>query len=119
MKNATFKALARLIDLVLQHRVPVVSAVLGFTCVMAYLAAQIEVKTVFSDLLPRNHPYVEVNNQFKQTFGGSNMVSIMLEVEQGDVFNPTVLKKVQQVTQALQKVEGWIPIRSPPWLPRR
>lgn len=106
MKNATFKALARLIDLVLQHRVPVVSAVIGFTCVMAYLAAQIEVKTVFSDLLPRNHPYVEVNNQFKQTFGGSNMVSIMLEVEQGDVFNPTVLKKVQQVTQALQKVEG-------------
>ena len=52
MKNATFKALARLIDLVLQHRVPVVSAVIGFTCVMAYLAAQIEVKTVFSDLLP-------------------------------------------------------------------
>jgi len=106
MKNATFRALARLIDLILQHRVPVVSAILGFTCVMAYLAAQIEVKTVFSDLLPRNHPYVEVNNQFKQTFGGSNMVSIMLEVEEGDVFTPTVLKKVQQVTQALQRVEG-------------
>jgi len=106
MKNVTFKALARLIDLILQHRVPVVSALLGFTCVMAYLAGQIEVKTVFSDLLPRNHPYVEVNNQFKQTFGGSNMVSIMLEVEQGDVFNPTVLAKVRQVTQALQKVEG-------------
>lgn len=106
MKNVTFKALARLIDLILQHRVPVVSAILGFTCVMAYLAGQIEVKTVFSDLLPRNHPYVEVNNQFKQTFGGSNMVSIMLEVEQGDVFNPTVLAKVRQVTQALQKVEG-------------
>ncbi|MBS0354653.1 MAG: MMPL family transporter [Proteobacteria bacterium] len=106
MKNATFRALARLIDLVLQYRVMVVSAIIGFTCVMGYLAAQIEVKTVFSDLLPRNHPYVEVNNRFKQTFGGSNMVSIMLEVEQGDVFNMTVLKKVQQITQALQKVEG-------------
>ncbi|WP_079436267.1 RND family transporter [Zoogloea sp. LCSB751] len=106
MKNATFRALARLIDLVLQYRVMVVSAIVGFTCVMGYLAAQIEVKTVFSDLLPRNHPYVEVNNRFKQTFGGSNMVSIMLEVEQGDVFNMTVLKKVQQITQALQKVEG-------------
>ncbi len=106
MKNATFRALARLIDLILQHRVPVVSAIVGFTCVMAYLAAQIEVKTVFSDLLPRNHPYVAVNNQFKQTFGGSNMVSIMLEVEQGDVFDMKVLGKVRQVTQALQKVEG-------------
>ena len=106
MKNATFKALAQVIDWVLRHRVPVLAAIVGFTAVMGYLAAQIEVKTVFSDLLPRNHPYVEVNNQFKQTFGGSNMVSIMLEVEQGDVFNMTVLSKVRQITQELQKVEG-------------
>lgn len=106
MKNATFGALARLIDLILRHRVVVLSAIIGLTCAMGWLAHQIEVKTVFSDLLPRNHPYVEVNNKFKQTFGGSNMVSIMLEVEKGDVFNMTVLKKVQQVTKALQRVEG-------------
>lgn len=106
MKNATFRALAKLIDAILRYRAAVLATIIGFTAVMGYLASQIEVKTVFSDLLPRNHPYVEVNNKFKQTFGGSNMVSIMLEVEEGDVFNMTVLKKVQQITQALQKVEG-------------
>ncbi|HJV28744.1 MAG TPA: MMPL family transporter [Aromatoleum sp.] len=106
MKNATFKALERFIDLILRRRVFVLALIAGITAAMGYLAAHIEVKTVFSDLLPKNHPYVEVNNRFKQTFGGSNMVSIMLEVEQGDVFNMTLLKKVQQITQALQKVEG-------------
>ncbi|MBN4841806.1 RND transporter, partial [Citrobacter braakii] len=46
------------------------------------------------------------NNRFKATFGGSNMVSIMLEVEQGDVFQLPVLERTQAITKALQKVEG-------------
>ena len=106
MKNKTFKALEHFIDLILKYRVIVLVVIAGITAVMAYLAGHIAVKTVFSDLLPKNHPYVEVNNRFKQTFGGSNMVSIMLEVEKGDVFDMTVLRKVQQITQSLQKVEG-------------
>ncbi|NMG74725.1 efflux RND transporter permease subunit [Aromatoleum diolicum] len=106
MKNATFRALGRVIDLLLRHRVLVVATIAALTCVMGYLAAHIEIKTVFSDLLPKNHPYVAVNNKFKQTFGGSNMVSIMLEVEQGDIFDMKLLGKVQKITQDLKKVEG-------------
>jgi predicted RND superfamily exporter protein len=106
MENKVFKSLGRVIDAVLRHRVPVLLAVAAITAVMGYLAARIEVKTVFSDLLPTNHPYVAVNNKFKQTFGGSNMVSIMLEVERGDVFDLKVLEKTQRITKALQKVEG-------------
>lgn len=106
MKNATFESIGRLIEWLINNRKRVVTVVLAITAVMGYLAAHIEVKTVFSDLLPKNHPYVQVNDQFKQTFGGSNMVSIMLEVEQGDVFNLKVLERVQKITQALQKVSN-------------
>jgi len=56
MKNATFRALGRVIDLLLRHRVLVVATIAALTCVMGYLAAHIEIKTVFSDLLPKNHP---------------------------------------------------------------
>jgi len=73
---------------------------------MAVLAVRIEIKTVFDDLLPANHPYIQVHEQFKQNFGGSNLVSIMLEVEDGDIFKPAVLSKVQKVTQDLQYIEG-------------
>ena len=106
MKNTMFRSLGHLVDAVLRHRVLVLVAVALVTAVMGVLASRIEVKTVFSDLLPKNHPYVAVNNQFKQTFGGSNMVSIMLEAEQGDVFRHDVLAKSQAITKALQKVEG-------------
>ena len=106
MKNAIFRVLSGFIDRVLRFRVMVVLVIAAITLVMGYLAAHIEIKTVFTDLLPKSHPYIAVNNKFKQTFGGSNMVSIMLEVEQGDVFNMTVLGKLRQITQELQKVEG-------------
>ncbi|HEY6896564.1 MAG TPA: MMPL family transporter, partial [Rhodocyclaceae bacterium] len=106
MKNKTYKAVGHAIEWLISRRTLVVSVVMAITVVMAYLAAHIEVKTVFSDLLPRNHQYIKVNDQFKQTFGGSNMVSIMLEVEQGDVFQMKVLERVQKITKALQQVSN-------------
>ena len=106
MKNKTFMAVGGAIEWLIKRRVAVISAVLAVTVLMGYLAAHIEVKTVFSDLLPRNHQYIKVNDQYKQTFGGSNMVSIMLEVEDGDVFQMKVLERVQRITKALQKVSN-------------
>jgi predicted RND superfamily exporter protein len=106
MKNKTFQTVGRAIEWLIGHRIQVAAAVLAITVAMGYLAAQVEVKTVFSDLLPRNHPYIKVNNQFKQTFGGSNMVSIMLEVEQGDVFQMKVLERVQKISKDLQRVSN-------------
>lgn len=106
MKNKTFKIVGQAIEWLIHHRVWVVAAVMAITAGMGYLAAHIEVKSVFSDLLPRNHPYIKVNNQFKQTFGGSNMVSIMLEVDKGDVFQMKVLERVQKITKELQQVSN-------------
>ncbi len=115
MKNATFRLLGGFIEWLIKRRVLVLAVVLAITAVMGYLASRIEVKTVFSDLLPKNHPYIQVNDRFKQTFGGSNMVSIMLEVDQGDVFDMKVLQRVQTITKALQKCRTWTPTRSPRW----
>lgn len=106
MKNKTFGKVDRAFGLLIRQRKWVVLCVALVTAVMGYLASQIEIKTVFTDLLPKNHPYVAVNQRFKQTFGGSNMVSIMVETEQGDIFNTTVLAKVQKLTVGLQQVEG-------------
>lgn len=90
----------------IRRRVAVVVAVGLATLVLAFFAARIEIKTVFADLMPQRHPYIKTHNQFKETFGGSNMVSIMLDVDQGDIFNMKTLAKVQKVTQDLQQVKG-------------
>jgi predicted RND superfamily exporter protein len=98
--------LFRFVEFCIRRRVLVVAVIALITALMAVLAVRIEIKTVFDDLLPANHPYIKVHEQFKQNFGGSNLVSIMLEVEDGDIFKPAVLSKVQKVTQDLQYIEG-------------
>ena len=90
----------------IRQRVLVISVLAILTLIFAIFALRMEVRTVFSDMLPQSHDYVKTHEQYKDTFGGSNMVSIMLEVDEGDVFRQDVLSKVQQVTRELQQVEG-------------
>lgn len=106
LSKAPESKVARFVRLCIRQRLAVVLVMGVLTAVFAVLAVQIEIKTVFNDLLPQNHPYIKVHDQFKQTFGSSNMVSIMLEVKEGDIFNPPVLKKIQKVTKDLQLVDG-------------
>lgn len=90
----------------IRQRVLVISVLAILTLIFAIFALRMEVRTVFSDMLPQSHDYVKTHEQYKDTFGGSNMVSIMLEVDEGDVFRQDVLSKVQQVTRELQQVDG-------------
>jgi len=105
------KLLEKFVDFCIYRSIACLSIIGVLTLVMLYYAAQIDIKTVFNDLLPADHPYVEINNRFKQTFGGSNMVSIMLQVEEGEVFQMKVAKKVQDMTYALQRVSGANPFQ--------
>lgn len=90
----------------IRQRVAVVLLLAVTTLLLALSAMRIDVRTVFSDMLPQTHSYVKTHEAFKDTFGGSNMVSIMLEVEQGDIFRFDVLQKVQQITRDLRQVDG-------------
>jgi hypothetical protein len=96
----------KFIDWCFARRNLVISLVALITIGLAVVASRIEIKTVFADLLPQNHPYIAVNNQFKQTFGGANMVSIMVQTKQGDIFSPPVLATIQGITRDLAKVTG-------------
>ncbi len=104
MKNTTFSKVESLFSFLIRNRKAVVLLVAVLTVLMAFLATKIEVKTIFSDLLPKNHPYVKVNQKYKSTFGGSNLVTIMVEVDKGDIFNEKVLSPVPPLPVVLPPV---------------
>jgi len=106
VKNTSFSKVEHIFSFLIKNRRLVVIAVLLLTALMGFMASRVEVKTIFSDLLPKNHPYVAVNQKFKSTFGGSNMVSIMVETDKNDIFDLKVLEKVQKLTVGLQQVDG-------------
>lgn len=106
MKNKIFNRLQNFVEFCIRRRILVV-IVLGFmTAVMLYFALHVVIKTELDDLMPGNHPYIGVHERFKQGFGGSNVVTIMVQVEDGDIFNQKVLGKIQKITRDLQHVDA-------------
>ena len=88
----------------IERRRAVVAVILALTVVFAYFAAHLEIKTIFHDLLPKGHPFIEINDKYNERFGGPNIVSIMVEAEEGDIFQPKVLERIKQITDEMYLV---------------
>ncbi|NOT54445.1 MAG: hypothetical protein HOP18_07560 [Deltaproteobacteria bacterium] len=55
---------------------------------------------------PYRHPFVQVHFKFANQFGGANNINIMLKVEKGDVFTKEILKKIFDMTLAVDRIVG-------------
>ena len=90
----------------IEQRRPVLIAVTVVTLIFAIFALRLSMVTRFDELLPQNHPFIQVHNQYSQTFGGANTITIMLEVKEGTIFTKANLTKIFEMTQRLDKVYG-------------
>lgn len=99
----------RFADFIIEKRLPILLVIIGITIFFLYQAiAHLTVKTIYPDLLPRNHAYTKLHEQIESKFGGSNQVLIMLQVrdpEDGgkykDIFNVETLTKLKAITEKL------------------
>ena len=99
-------ALYRLGEGLIRNRLFITVGVLIVTGFMAWQALSIEMSTSFNDLLPYRHPFVRVHFRFADQFGGANNVNVMLKVDKGDVFSVHTLKKIYDMTAAMDRVTG-------------
>ncbi|AXQ30536.1 RND transporter [Solimonas sp. K1W22B-7] len=95
----------RIAKWVMQHRTA--STVL-FVLVTLFFAAglpNVQLKTIFSDLLPKDDPYVQV---FKDhpNFGNPLTMTIMVKRKDGDIYNPVTLAKVWKLTRDIDLAPG-------------
>jgi len=88
----------------IRRRVLVMGCIALFTAFFFYHASGIEVRTIFSDLMPGDHGYIKTHEEYKLQFGGANTVSIMLEVEEGEIFRTDLLTAVKDLTLELRTV---------------
>jgi predicted RND superfamily exporter protein len=96
----------RLALFIVQRRAFILGFIVLATLFFSYYAFKIEMYTAFSDLLPTDHPFIRVHNEFWKTFGGANVVLISVEVTDGDIFQPTVLEKVKKLTETIERTPG-------------
>ena len=65
----------------------------------------VELRTIFSDLLPQNHPFVQVYKDHPN-FGNPLTVTIMVQSKSGSIYNAETLKKVWDLTRDADLTPG-------------
>ncbi len=60
----------------------------------------------FADLLPQEHPYIQLHNQIRDSFGGANNIIMAVEVKEGDIFNNDTIQRIYRLTQEVDKLPG-------------
>jgi uncharacterized protein len=96
----------RLAEWIVNQRLSLLIAVTLLTAFFGYHALKIEMYTAFSDLLPTDHPFIRVHNEYSEIFGGANVVLLSVEVKEGNIFNPRTLEKIQKLTEMLELTHG-------------
>ena len=87
------------------------------TLFFAWQIRNVEVRTMFSDLLPVNHPYIEVHTKYEEQLGNPLKLFMLLQVKEGDIivrvdpryFRPTEVESLLGDASKAKKELGWSP----------
>ena len=108
----------------LRNRLAVAIAVAVMTVFFTYQTLHIKVLPQFLDFYPststvrifgkefvwrEGHPYIKIYNEFRRMFGSANIFTAILEVKHGDIYNPTTLQKLDQMTKWIVESKGVVP----------
>lgn len=90
----------RLARCTLRHRGFVLSILVVITVFFALGLRNVELRTVFSDLFPRDHPFVQAYKDHAN-FGNPLTVTVMVKRKAGDIYNPGTLSKIWRMTREI------------------
>ena len=75
------------------------------TAVFAAGLPRVELRTIFSDLFPSNHPFVQTFRDHPN-FGNPLTVTIMVKRKDGDIYNAETLQKIWNMTRDIDLSAG-------------
>ena len=91
---------------VVRRRVGVIVVAAAVTVVMGVAALNLRVEVEADRQLPEHHPYIDALDRIYEIFGDKNLVVVGLFPNDGQVFTPSFLERLQAVTTALANVPG-------------
>ncbi|MDD3765022.1 MAG: MMPL family transporter [Nevskiales bacterium] len=95
----------RIAHWLIAHRVVTGLVFIGLTVFFAAGLRHVELRTIFSDLLPREHPFVETYKAHPN-FGNPLTITVMVKNNKGDIYNATTLDKVWRLTRDIDLAPG-------------
>ena len=92
-------------ELLYDYRLAGTIVVFLLTAFFAWEVKHLDISTRFSDLYPRNHPYIKIFEKYP-SFGSPFTVSLVIEVKNGTIYNPRTLQKIQEATRLVDLIPG-------------
>ncbi|MCU7946126.1 MAG: MMPL family transporter [Candidatus Thiodiazotropha sp. (ex Cardiolucina cf. quadrata)] len=80
--------------------------IVAVTLFFAFQIPGVRMASDFADLLPQQHPYIQLHNEIRDTFGGANNVIVAVEVTEGTIFTNETLQRIHRITQAVDSLYG-------------
>ena len=105
-KAFTDRVIAAYLAVLWRHRPTYLMCLAIATAFWGYQARNVEMYSQFADLLPQGHAYIQAYNEHRTTFGGANIVTAVLQVNEGDIFTKENLEKVRYLTDQLDQING-------------
>ncbi len=92
--------------LIFGRRAALLLALAAVTAVMAVFAARLSMSAGFGKQLPQGHEYTETFVKYQNILFGANRLIVVVRARQGDIWQPAMLKRLNEVTQALLYLPG-------------
>jgi len=93
----------------LRRRLAVTLVVAAVTIFFGYSLTSLKLRANFFDFYPRQHEYIRFYNEFRRMFGSPNIMSVILEVTDGDIYTPETLQKLDRLTKYMVHTRGVVP----------
>ncbi|MEM8489507.1 MAG: MMPL family transporter [Pseudomonadota bacterium] len=90
---------------IVRHRATVLTLLIAATLFFAAGLRHVELKTIFTDLLPKQHPYVQVYKDHPN-FGNPLTVFMYVRSIDGDIYNAQTLRLIWDLTRDIDLSPG-------------
>ncbi|MCX7178977.1 MAG: MMPL family transporter, partial [Proteobacteria bacterium] len=106
MKHKITHALHQLENFIFEIPKLILGAVVLVTIFFAFQIPGLKIFSEFADLLPQKHPYIQLHNQIRDTFGGASQIVVSVEVDSGTIFTNKTLGLIHKLTQDIDSLSG-------------
>ncbi len=100
------RVMQKLERFVFYHPKIFLAGILVITLFFATRVPYVQMYSDFADLLPQKHPYIQLHNEIRDTFGGANNVIVGVVVRNGDIFNSDTMARIHEMTQGVDELPG-------------
>lgn len=76
------------------------------TLFLGFNVAKMQVQPNFFDFYPPTHEYIQLYQEYRRMFGTANILSVVIEANEGDIFNVHSINQIDKATRYVLETAG-------------